>query len=666
MTRVRLFAVAVLAAVCFDQPGAAADDAPHALRYDINVTVRDNDLAVAETIRLSGRVPSKLTLALVPEMKVVSAEAGDKAVPVSVGKRGIELDLSAVSTTGAEFSLTLRLEGAPREQFPSTRGGFLRSAVGPDVTYIRSQVAWYARVGDDLATYRTVVDVKSGWLVRTAGVAAAPVKNGDRDVYTFESASPDRDIGLVAGPWVLRELAASGGTVFDAYHMAGKEKGADALLAAGKRAFDFYGAWLGKAPLARFTLVEVPETFGASSGYGESGYDLLGPSAFASPPGVNSIGLVAHEVAHTWWGHAVMFTQWPSEALASFATTKFLEADQGDEAARTDRRSSIEEVLRAADAGKEIAFADIRGFGGGMDSETYASHAYGKSKMLLVMLEEAIGDAPMKKLLSRFFEDNRGKCVGWADLRAALVAASPTAKSLVEQWEKTGIPHLALDLTKTGAGKAGRVAGTLRQEGTACPYRLKVVVAAKCGDKLVSTTVALDGASATFDFAVPSEPSAVLVDPDWLVLAVRPAAVGGVDPAKLFDGAMKVANDPLQDDPNILEAAIAQLRTVIESGSPDVAGTCRVGIGRCLFNLGKLDEAKKELEEGLRAGCGPFHRGWANLRLGNIADLQKRRKDAVKCYEAVISGPAAKNLDFQKEKAKRFVDNPYRGFKQDG
>jgi hypothetical protein len=300
-----------------------------------------------------------------------------------------------------------------------------------------------------------------------------------------------------------------------------------------------------------------------------------------------------------------------------------------------------------------------------MDPETYASHAYGKGKMLLVMIEDAVGEAALKKSLAQFLEDNRGRSVGWPELRAALVRIGPTARVAVEQWEKPGIPRLALDLTRSASGKAARVVGTLRQEGTPKPYRMKVVVAAKCGEKLVTTTVALDGAKAPFNFAVPSEPSALLVDPEWRLLAARPPP-SGVDPAELFDEAMKVANDPAQDDPKLLEDATGKLRTVIEAGSPDLAGTCHVAIGRCLFNLGKLDDAKQELEEGLRVGCGPFHRAWANLRLGNIADLQKRRKDAVKHYETVVNGPAAKNLDFQKERARRFLDHPYRGFKQDG
>ncbi len=209
--------------------------------------------------------------------------------------------------------------------------------------------------------------------------------------------------------------------------------------------------------------------------------------------------------------------------------------------------------------------------------------------------------------------------------------------------------------------------GTLRQEGTEKPRALKVVIAARCGEKSVTTTVKLSGAEATFDFAVPSEPSAVTVDPEWRVLAGRGAAGGPVDPRALFDQASQVVSSPGEADPALLERTIAQLRQVIESGSSDLAGTCHVGIGRCLFRLEKLDEAKKELEQGLRvAGFGPFHRSWANLRLGNIADLQKRRKDAVRHYEAVLAEPDAKNLEFQKGKARRAIEKPYQGYRKDG
>jgi aminopeptidase N len=661
MQHTGLLATALLGAALVAPGRVSAADAAHAVSYELDVKVRDADLAVTETIRFTGSAPAKLALDLVPEMKVLGVESSGKAAPFDVGKGGVAVDLSGVASKDGGFAVALRLEGAPREQFSSAGGGYLRSSVGPDFAYVRSQVAWYARVPGDLATYRTIVDVKAGRLVRTAGIASTPEKKGDRDVVAFESAVPEQWVGLVAGAWTLRELAAAGGTVFEAFHRPGEEKGADAVLAAAKRAFDFCGAWLGKASPARFTVVEMPETFGASSGYGESGYVLVGPGAFATPPA--NVSLVAHEVAHTWWGHAVLFSEWPSEALASYTTTKFVEADQGADAARDDRRSSVEQVLRAADAGKEAALADLRGFGGGMDPETYASHAYGKGKMLLVMVEDAVGDAAMKKLLARFIDENRGKTVGWSEVRAALVGAGPAAKAVVEQWEKPGVPRLSIEPAKTA--KAGKCAGTLKQEGTPRPYRMNVVLAAKCGDKVVTSTVLLDKSETAFEFAVPSAPTSVVVDPDWRLLAARPAP-GGEDAKKLLDEGIQVATNPKEDDPAVLTKAIEQLRAALATGSPDMAGTCHVGIGRCLFNLGKLDDAKKELEEGLRAGTGPFHRSWANLRLGNIADLQKRRKDAVKYYEAVVSGPAAKNLEFQQKLAKRFLDTPYRGFKEDG
>jgi tetratricopeptide (TPR) repeat protein len=270
----------------------------------------------------------------------------------------------------------------------------------------------------------------------------------------------------------------------------------------------------------------------------------------------------------------------------------------------------------------------------------------------------------MRGLLARFFRDHRGGRVGWSDLRAALAGAGPEARRILDQWERPGIPTIVVECASRRAGSSWVVEGKLSQEGTEKPFSMDVSLVAECKGKPVTSVVRLTGTAAPFTLKAPAEPGAVTVDPDWLVLAARKSA-GSADPAKEFDEGIAVANDPGEADPGKLEEAIGKLRRVLAAGQQQ--GACHVGIGRCLFRQGKLDEAKEELETGLGiGGFGPFNRSWAHLRLGCIADLGRKRDEAVSHYKAVIALPDASNLKFQKGKAQTFLDRPYRGYRADG
>ena len=653
----RLFLLALVTAT--GSPIALAEETPDAQRYDLAVTLGESRLSVSASIRFAGRPPATLALDLVPEMAAVAAEAGGRALSFTRDGDVLSIDLAGVAASEGGFSVLVRAEGSPREEQRSR--GFLRSVVRADVAHIRSQVAWYPRRRDDPAVHRITIDAPAAWQVRTAGDFAPPSVAGARAVWTFETAAPIDRAGLAAGPWKL----VTAGT-FDALVAAGDEAATPALLAATRRAIEFHAKDLGPMSRPRFALVEMPPEFGQGSGYSECGYILVGPGAFSA--GADWVpAFLAHEAAHQWWGNDGLFADFANESLAEFSALRCVRALDGPEAATRMRRAAIDRVAKSAAAGKEVALADIREWGGGMDPETYRVHAYEKAMMLLVQAEQAAGADAMTKLLRAFLAQARTRRVGWKDLRAALVAAGPAARAVVEQAERPGIPSLrdTHETKKSGSGFV--VTGRLVQSGTGKPVPMSVLVAALCGDRRIDTLVKMDAAEVPFTLRTPAEPDAVVIDPDGYVLAAREAAGGISDPKKTLETAIGVANDQSQADPRRLEETIAALRALLKSGV--VAGgeeaVCHTGIGHCLFRLGRLDEAVTEYETALRLGAGgPFHRGWVNLRLGNIDDLRGRRKDALAHYEAVISskGSSANAV----ARAKRHTESPYRGYREDG
>jgi tetratricopeptide (TPR) repeat protein len=232
----------------------------------------------------------------------------------------------------------------------------------------------------------------------------------------------------------------------------------------------------------------------------------------------------------------------------------------------------------------------------------------------------------------------------------------------VEQWERPGIPQLEVKYETQKAGSRYKIRGVLTQTGTEKPFRFSVDVAARRGDRSKTLSVELKGASAAFSLSCPFEPETVVVDPDFRVL-VSPPQTGPVDPEEVIDAAFGIVNNPGQGDPTLCRKAIRMLEGLLKAGAGKYEGLCHTGIGRCRFRLGEFDEAIAAFEKSLALGSGgPFHRAWIHLRLGCIADLRKKREEALAHYKKVLSGKRGHTARL----AERFSKTPYRGYKIDG
>ncbi len=658
----------------------AAGDAPDVVRYEIDVSVRPDGLRERVAVHLSpASVPRKLELRLAAAMRVTAVESSGRPLPFDQPSNGSHVIVDTKDVDGPQdvpIVVTLTVEGRPLVRFPKERGGFVRTSVGEKSAYIRSQYPWYPRRADDPATFRVTADVPEAWRVRTAGHGERGDADEGRVQWRYASDAPTREIGLVAGPYTMVEREAGNEFVLDALVFPGHEDAAQHLLGVAARAFEHYAGRFGVVTHRRFSLVEMPDAFGRGSGYGEDGYVLIGSGAFdaaGDAPWADS--LVAHEVAHTWWGREVAFSNFVSESLASYATLGFVAADLGEDVARLERRKAVEAVVEATAADQEIALTDINGFGGGMDPRTYRVHAYEKGMMILSMLEDSIGREALDAELAKLIDERRGELIDYAVVRDALARSGKEAKALLARWEQPGIPELTLDhAVKEGRRKA-TLTGTLGQRslnepGSSNKQRsskktgpLQVTVVAICGEEMVSTVVDLKGKSARFKLDVPAAPDSVVVDPDYRILAQRPRS-GSLDPDAVIKEAFGVVNSPGASDRATCEKTIAQLRALLRSGAGKHEGLCHTGIGRCLFRLDRLDEAQVAFASALRLGAGgPFHVAWIHLRLGCIADVQGDRDAALEHYRKASGRRASKSTAAM---ASRFLERRYRGYKKDG
>ncbi len=643
--------------------GAAAE--VDALSYKIDLHIMSE--RISESVELtatSKKSVKKLNISLASSVEILSCKLNGSDVPFEHAGWDVELDLSKAGAPKDEFTLVFELEGKPHN---FQRNRFLRTVISPEHAYIRSQYAWYPRIHDDPAQYETTVRLRKDWNVRTAGDVAEIWDEGDDRVWRFVLSKPCRAIGFAAGEYEIVERVAEGGIAIDALCFPGDEEGARRLLETVAQAIRFYTSIFGPMSEKRFTLVEMPAEFGEYSGYGMTGYCLVGSGSFKKGGGDS---LVAHEVSHTWWGREVGFTNFANEMLATYSTNRYLERYLGKDAAREERERFRKNVTSLVNSRGGTALASIQGWGGGLDSAIYSAHAYDKAAMLLHALEIEMGRAAFDDALKAFFQSCRDQLLDYESVAREL--GGSRYKWLFEQWGSPAIPSLSTEYELKKSGSSYKIKGTLLQEGTKKPFRMGVTLRAISGDETQDVELKVKKSKTPFKLTCSFEPDDIIIDPDCHLIF---SEAGSMDAALLSSRAFNVGNSPTVGDEKQLIQAISDFKKLIklveveieEKKKPSAKiSECHAAIGRCLFRMGKSNEAKEKLEFAINMrDSGPFWCQWIYLRLGNIADMNRKRSEAMKYYQMAVdikrngSGKAA-------QMAADFLKRPYKSYKRDG
>jgi len=641
---------------------APAESPVDVLSYEIDATINADHIESTVTLNaLAARKVKKLHLQLAGAIDIQTCRIDEQEIPFERSGWDLDLDLGKAGVSKGPFSIVFELKGKPYVKFSQKRGGYVRSNVCAEHAYIRSQYAWYPRVADDMATYEIILKARKDWIVHTAGNLTDKKEEGGLAIWRFEHAVPDRRIGLAAGGYVEVKRSSKKGMDLKAIVFPGHEAGGKNLLAYVERAIDFFTKLYGPIEGQSFTLVEMPAPFGRGSGYGETGYVLIGTGAFEDGGGSFwGESLVAHEVSHSWWGHEVRFEHFASEMFATYATHRYMEMSQGRESARAERKEFTRRVVATANRG-QVPLGEIRDWGAKMDPAVYRAHAYEKGAMILHTLEKEMGRKEFDAAAARFLDTYRGETIDYDVVRKKL---APTKwKWIFTQWGEPGIPRIRAEYESKKSGSSYTVKGTIFQEGTKKPFKMTVAISLRADDQIQTETIEVKKNKTSFKLSCPFDPQELIVDPDSHLLC---EVSGKVDIEELKKTVFEVANNPKMAESDTLQKTVKDIRKIL-GADKNVSSAFRTALGRCLFRLGELDAAKKEFEVALKGGAGgPFHQCWIYLRLGCIADLEKERSEARKCYEKVLTFSDAKNHDYQKKLASRFLEKPYRGHKVDG
>jgi aminopeptidase N len=234
-------------------------------------------------------------------------------------------------------------------------------------------------------------------------------------------------------------------------------------------------------------------------------------------------GLVAHELAHQWFGDLLTCKDWShiwlNEGFASYFDALFAEHDRGEDQFRLDMNASLQGYV-GSDRGyrRPVVESRYRSADDMFDSVTYA-----KGACVLHTLRGLVGDAAWWKGIKGYVALNKVGVVDTDDFRRAMESASgKDLKWFFDQWAyKAGHPELKVRWRFEDADKTVRVQieQTQKVDAETPLFRLPTTIEITGSDSKTSVIpIVIDAASQELVIPADAPPRMVQIDPlGWLI-----------------------------------------------------------------------------------------------------------------------------------------------------
>lgn len=279
-------------------------------------------------------------------------------------------------------------------------------------------------------------------------------------------------------------------------------------------ALEFYSERLAPYPRSTYTLVETELPPGVR------GITLHGLTVLSSRDiEVTSpfpYRILAHEVAHNWWSHAVEFPRrvdgWLREGLATYSALLFIERRYGTAMMREELERSRRVALATG-----VAEPLDRGFTM-EDRELVYPLNYHKSAFVLHMLRRLMGLRSFTSFLQSIQQAHDARPASADEIRRLAEEAHGEDLSwFFRSWvEQAAIPSFEVRYSwtrrATSRVPAYRLTGTVRQTGAEIEGPVQILVRLT-GAPPLEHTLWLEPGTTRFELTLPSRPEELLFDP---------------------------------------------------------------------------------------------------------------------------------------------------------
>jgi hypothetical protein len=309
--------------------------------------------------------------------------------------------------------------------------------------------------------------------------------------------------------------------------------------------FQYFSAVFGPPPLKTLTVSPIPGTFGQ----GFPGLVYLSTLSYLDPEERPASArnatlqtffsdlMVAHEVAHQWWGNVVMpksyQDDWLVEGLAHYSALLWLEKKKGSKALEVVMADFQADLLKTGEENQTVEASGPLTWGyrleASTNTEAYRVITYEKGAWVLHMLRKRLGNERFLKVLSELRRQYQFREVGTADFLDLVKKSLPPAvsaesmDSFFENWVySTGIPTLRVKYSIKGKAPSWKVSGTVEQSGVDGNFSADVpveVLFAKGAPQIVWVRTSSEATS--FSAPVKQLPTRVDIPAGTSILAIR-------------------------------------------------------------------------------------------------------------------------------------------------
>jgi aminopeptidase N len=378
-------------------------------------------------------------------MKVLKVVAPYQALIWQQNTEELLISLSKVFQKGDTLTLGIELKGKPRDGLIISENKYKEPTIFADNWPNRAHY-WYACKDhpSSKATYTFRVEAPQSYEVVANGilVSKTPEKERNSMVWNFSINEPIPTKVAVVGiaDFASRRYAASNEISMQGFAYPQDSSRALASFEVAPTILEFYQTLVGPYPFAELNHVQSTTRYGGMENAGCIFYDENSLNA-----DLRSTHLIAHEVAHQWFGNAVSEADWQhlwlSEGFATYLTNMYIESAEGQKAFYKQLQSDRIRVANFYNNGFHQAL---------VDSLTPSlldrlnANAYQKGAWVLHMLRHEMGDSLFKLGLQQFYRTYKYQNTTSQDFAHLMDSLSPKDLApFFNQWlYQVGHPQL--------------------------------------------------------------------------------------------------------------------------------------------------------------------------------------------------------------------------------
>ena len=274
----------------------------------------------------------------------------------------------------------------------------------------------------------------------------------------------------------------------------------------------FYSSYVGPYPYNKLANVQSTTIYGGMENASSIFYNELSASSVSS---VES--LLAHEIAHQWFGDMVSEKKfahlWLSEGFATYLQHLYTEKKYGSDSMKNEMKEDREQVVDFSKLSKYPVVDSISSFRALLNPNSYQ-----KGSWVLHMLRNEVGDSVFKKIIRSFYDHYKGKNADTRDFEAVVEEITKKNwKKFFDQWlYVAAIPELGINWSYSVKNKSVTISVDQKQNVTFdLPLELSIIDRSQ---DLLIKKFHITQAEQSFVVPVKEKPLRIEIDPHTSLL----------------------------------------------------------------------------------------------------------------------------------------------------